>query len=178
MTRSDRKICIGAFAGAHGVRGEAKVKAFTEIGADVCAYGPVTTDQGTTYRLVFVREAKPGLVIIRSAQIASREEAEALKGQKLYVSRSALPPPDEEEFYHEDLVGLAAETVEGTPYGKVKAVVNYGAGDILELAQVPGEKGSVLIAFTKESVPEIDFAAGRVVVVPDRGEAGDDAAGS
>jgi 16S rRNA processing protein RimM len=163
----DKRICIGAFASAHGVRGEIKVKSFTADPADVAAYGPVEAEKGgATYTLKLLREPKPGLFVARVAELRTREDAEAVRGTKLYVARSKLPPPDEDEFYYEDLIGLHAVTSEGAPYGQVKAVLNHGAGDILELSQVPDVKSAVLIAFTKEAVPEIDFAAGQLTVVP------------
>ncbi|MBD0425664.1 16S rRNA processing protein RimM [Aquisalinus flavus] len=159
-------ICIGTFAGAHGVRGEAKLRSFTEVPADAAGYGPVSTEDGRSFTLKLVREAKPGLLIVRSPEIATREEAQGLAGTKLFVPRDRLPPPDDEEFYYEDLVGLAAITPDGAPFGTVKAVVNYGAGDLLELTGVPGEKGVLLIPFTKDAVPEIDFDTGKVTIDP------------
>jgi len=161
-----KMICIGTFAGAHGVRGEAKLRAFTEVPTDAVAYGPVSTEDGRRFTLKLVREAKPGLLVVRSPEIASREDAQALGGTKIFVSRDRLPPPDEDEFYYEDLVGLAAVTPDGSPFGKVKAVVNYGAGDLLELMNVPSEKGVLLVPFTKEAVPEIDFTARRITIDP------------
>ena len=161
-----RMICIGTFAGAHGVRGEAKLRAFTAEATDATGYGPVETEDGRRFTLKLVREAKPGLLIVRSPEIATREDAQALGGTKLYVPRDCLPAPDEDEFYYEDLVGLAAVTVAGTPFGKVKAVVNYGAGDLLEIMNVPGEKTAQLIPFTRQAVPAIDFAAGEITVDP------------
>ncbi|NHK28047.1 16S rRNA processing protein RimM [Parvularcula flava] len=164
---ADRKmICVGTFAGAHGVRGEAKLRAFTEVPVDAVGYGPVSTEDGRRFTLKLVREAKPGLLVVRCPEIADREAAQALGGTKLFVPRDCLPPPDEDEFYYEDLVGLAAFTSDGSSFGRVKAVVNYGACDLLELMNVPGEKTAVLIPFTKEAVPQIDFAGGRITIDP------------
>ena len=160
-------ICLGAFASPHGVRGEVKVRAFTAVPEDIAAYGPLTDEKGKqAYTLSLLRQPKPGLFVARVEGIETRDQAEALKGIKLYVARAALPPPGEDEFYYEDLVGLAAQTPDGASFGKVKAVLNHGAGDILELTGVPDKKGAVLIAFTKEAVPEIDFTAGQITVVP------------
>ena len=159
-------ICLGAFAAAHGVKGEVKVKSFTATPADLATYGPLADEKGTRqFTLKLLRETKPGLFVARVDGITDRDQAETLKGIKLYVDRSVLPPPDEEEFYYEDLIGLKAVTEEGAPFGRVKAVLNHGAGDILELTQVPGEKGAKLIPFTKEAVPVIDFDAGQLTIV-------------
>ena len=166
MADERKMICVGVFAGAHGVKGEAKLRAFTGIAADAVSYGPVVAADGRSFRLTMIREPKPGLLIVRATEIASREDAQALGGTEVFVSRDVLPEPEEDEFYHEDLVGLGAVTTDGAPYGRVKAVVNYGAGDLIELVGVPGEKAPQLIPFTKEAVPQIDFAAGRLTVDP------------
>ncbi|WP_306252678.1 ribosome maturation factor RimM [Parvularcula sp. IMCC14364] len=161
-----KRICLGAIAGAHGVRGEFKVKSFTARPEDIAVYGPLESEKGDRhFTLALVRPAKPTLFVARAPEIKTREEAEDLKGTKLFVSRDMLPPPDEDEFYYEDLVGLSVQTVEGKPYGKVKAVLNHGAGDILEISQIPDIKGTGLIPFTRQDVPTIDFASGVVVVV-------------
>lgn len=166
MSDKPKMICIGTFAGAHGVRGEVKLRSFTGEPADAVGYGPVVTGDGRRFALKLVREAKPGLLIVRSPEIASREDAQELAGTKLFVPRDRLPPPDEDEFYYEDLVGLAAVTPDGAPFGTVKAVVNYGAGDLLELMNVPGEKGALLIPFTRDAVPDIDFDTGKITIDP------------
>lgn len=161
---SGKRVCLGAFAGAHGVRGDVKVKSFTAAPEDVAAYGPVTTDDGRRFTLTVVRAMKPGIVLARAREIGTREDAAALSGTLFYVDRAALPETEEDEFYLDDLVGLDAFTADGAPAGRVIAVHNFGAGDILELENAPNRKGAVLIPFTKESVPEIDAAAGRLVI--------------
>lgn len=162
---SGRRICLGAFAGAHGVKGDAKIKTFTQTPEGIAAYGPVETGDGKRrFTLKIVKVLKDDLVIARAPEIASREEAQALKGVRLYVERSALPAPDEDEFYLDDLVGLKAFDEAGAASGAVKAVYNFGAGDMLELKDIPGVNGVRLVPFTKEAVPAVDLAAGRLTV--------------
>lgn len=141
-SRSAIRICLGAFAGAHGVKGETKVKTFTAAPENIAAYGPVTSEDGKRrFTLKFLRALKPGLALVTAPEIASREDAEALKGVKFYVAREALPAASEDEFYIEDLVGLAAFTEGGAPLGAVVAVHNFGAGDIVEIARAPEGDG-------------------------------------
>ncbi len=173
MVNKKNMICVAAFAGAHGVQGDAKLRSFTQVPRDVFSYGPLTAEKsGKIYEVKPGREAKPGIFIIRTPMIKTREEAIALKGENLLVPRNMLPPPDEDEFYYEDLVGLKAVPEEGASAGKVKAVSNHGAGDILELMNVPGRKGAVMVAFTKEAVPVLDFEKGVItVILPEEGGA-------
>lgn len=167
-----KPICLGAFAGAQGVRGEVKVKSFTAIPADIASYGSLADEKGQRqFSLELLRETKPGFFVARLDGVQSREQAEALKGVRLYVARSCLPPPAADEFYYQDLVGLKVRASDGANLGQVKAVLNHGAGDLLELIDEPGEKGTRLVAFTKEAVPEIDFAAGVLtVILPEEGD--------
>ncbi|MCK5749551.1 MAG: 16S rRNA processing protein RimM [Oricola sp.] len=159
------RACLGAFAGAHGVKGDARIKTFTETPESVADYGPVETEDGKRrFTLKIVKLLKDGFVIARAPEIASREDAEALKGVRLYVDRSALPAPDEDEFYLDDLAGLKAFDEAGAALGAVKAVYNFGAGDLIELSGIPGVKGARLVPFTKEAVPEVDLSAGRITV--------------
>lgn len=157
----EKRVCLGAFAGAHGVRGEIKIRAFTEAEENISAYGPLSDDKRRAFTIKVLRVLKPGLVLARAAEIATREEAEALAGVRLYVDRNALPPAEEGEFYIEDLVGLHAFDEDGAPLGRVAAMHNFGAGDILELA---GDKRSVFVPFSDEAAPSVDIAAGRIVI--------------
>ena len=150
---------------AHGVRGLVRVKPFTADPAAVTAYGPVGDETGRrSFTLTLLNRHKDQW-LARVAGIEDRDAAEALRGTGLFVDRSALPPPDdEEEFYHADLIGLAAVSPDGRRLGKVRAVHDFGAGDLLELATESGR--IVAVPFTRQVVPEVDLSAGRVVVVP------------
>lgn len=159
------RVCLGAFAGAHGVKGEAKIKTFTEAPQNIAAYGVVETeDRVRRFALTFMRALKPDLALVRALEITSREDAESLKGVRLYVGRDKLPSPDEDEFYLEDLIGMRAVDEAGDALGVVDAVYNFGAGDLLELKGIPGVNGVRLISFTKETAPEIDLAAGLITI--------------
>ena len=161
------RLCLATIVAAHGVRGAVKLKTFTGDPADVAAYGPLTDDHGRVYRLKLVRVVTPGpdgSAIDTVDGVKDRNEAEALRGAQLHVARSALPAPEEDAFYHADLIGLPAATSAGEPLGKVTAVLNFGAGDVLELT-VEGHR-SLLVPFTKAAVPLVDIKAGRLVVDP------------
>lgn len=175
---SDRKrICLGAFAGAHGVKGDVLIKAFTETPKNIAAYGPVETEDGKrSFTVQVLRDHKPGIVIVRAPEIASREDAAALKGVRLYVDRTALPAPDEDEFYLDDLIGLRAADETGADAGHVVAVHNFGAGDLIELGDIPGVAGARIIAFTKDAVPGVDLPGGRITITRTAIEAMDGAA--
>lgn len=165
---ADKRICIGAFAGAHGVRGDAKIKTFTEDPASVAAYGPVETEDGARrFSLKIIRVLKPGLVLARAPEIESREDAAALSGKRLFIDRARLPQAEEDEFYLDDLIGLHAFDETGAELGEVCAVYDFGAGDIIELENVPGRKGKVMIPFLRKTVPAVDLAAGRITIAAD-----------
>lgn len=160
-------MLLGEIVGVHGVAGQVRVRAHTGQPLDVAAYGPLTAEPGgRTLVLEGLREVKGGVVIARVTGISTREAAEALKGLRLYVARSALPAPAAEEFYHADLEGLRAELAAGGALGRVRRVVNYGAGDLLEIER---DGGSVMVPFTRAVVPVVDLAGGRVVVDPPEG---------
>ena len=157
------RILLGRIVAAHGVRGEVLVHSFAAAPADVAAYGPLVDKAGTgTFALKVVRVTPKG-VIVRVRDIADRNAAEALKGTELFVDRARLPTAAEDEFYHSDLIGLAAVTPEGKPIGRIVGVPNYGAGDLIEIA-LDGTHKTELLPFTEAFVPEIDIAAGRVIV--------------
>ncbi|MEK7265236.1 MAG: ribosome maturation factor RimM [Pseudomonadota bacterium] len=160
-----RRVCIGAFAGAHGVKGEAKVKSFTATEESVTRYGLVESEDGKRrFALKFIRVLKPGLALVSAPEIESREDAAALAGSRLYVERSKLPPAGEDEFYIEDLVGLEAADAAGAPMGRVAGVHNFGAGDVIELERVPGKSGAVMLPFTRAVVPKIDIDGRRIII--------------
>lgn len=176
---SSPRVCVGAIAGAHGVKGEARIRAFTDDPFDVAAYGEVETEDGSLrFGLTILREAKPGVLIAALEGVAlSREEVQALGGTQLFVHRTALPDPeDEDEFYYSDLIGLAATYRDGKPLGTILAVADYGAGDMLDIKLQDSSK-TIVVPFTKAAVPTVDLKAGRVVVDPPAGlldEGGED----
>ncbi len=169
---STKDICVGAIAGAFGVRGEAKIKCFTDDPAAVGDYGPLHTEDGKhEFKLKLTRPIKGGYAA-RLSGVETREDAEALKGTRLYADRSALPEPDEEEFYYADLLGLRIEAIDGTVLGKIKAVQDFGAGDVIEYLPAGGGESQYL-PFSREVIPTVDVAGGRVVAEPpveDEGE--------
>ena len=164
-------VLLAAIIGAHGLKGEVRVKTFTETPDRLGAYGPLHASDGRVFTLAAVRAVDGGEAVAAFREVTDRNAAEALKGVELFVSRAALPPAKDEEYYHADLVGLAAEDADGRRIGTVTAVHNYGAGDVIAIAGTGGEE--ILIAFTRANVPEIDPKAGRIVVaVPEETEAG------
>ena len=169
------KVCIGTIVGVHGVQGLVRIKSFTADPADIAAYGAVSDESGARRFEVKVLGQARGAVLARLSGVADRNAAEALRGVRLYVPRAALPKANEDEFYHADLVGLPVETREGAPLGTVRAVHNFGAGDLLELRDESGRE--LLLPFSAAVVPEVDLAGGRIVAVlpegllEDRGQA-------
>lgn len=162
MSSGDSQICLGVIVGARGLKGDARIKSFTSDPAGVAAYGPVVTDDGKELILKVTGEAK-GVVIARIKGVEDRTGVEALKGQRFYVARDALPATeDEEEFYHADLVGLKVVNEQGKECGTVSAIYDFGAGDMVDLRRPDGR--SVLIPFTASAVPTVDVAVGKIVV--------------
>jgi 16S rRNA processing protein RimM len=157
------RICVGVIVGVKGVRGEVRIKSFTEDPADVAAYGPVKTGDGRDFK-VSVVGLHQGMVIARLTGIEDRNAAEALKGVELFVERSKLPVPTDGSFYFADLIGLAAELIDGTALGKVTAVDNFGGGDVLEITAVDGK--TVMIPFTPAVIAKVDVAGGKVAINP------------
>lgn len=158
------RVRVGVIAGVHGVRGAVRIKSFTEEPADIGFYSPVENEVGSVkFRLKVTGEVK-GLVIATLDGVADRDAAEALKGTELWVARERLPRLAEDEFLYSDLIGLVVEGVDGKRLGTVKAVADYGAGDVLDIRLEP--KGDMMVPFTKDSVPEVDVPGGRLVVIP------------
>ena len=165
-----KDVLLGVVAGAQGLKGEVKVKTFTETPEKLGAYGPLHTREGRTFLVVNVRLAKDSAVV-QFEGIGSREAAESLKGVELYVPRRALPAAEAHEFYHADLVGLRAEDTEGRMIGKVIAIHNFGAGDVIEIEREDGG-GTVMMPFMREIVPTIDVVENRIVIAaPEEAEA-------
>jgi len=160
---AEERVCLGVMVGAHGVRGQVKVKSYTEEPEDVAAFGPVSDKSGRRHWTLQVTGQAKGVVLVRIEGVKDRDAAQALHGTELYVDRSALPALEEEEtFYHADLVGLHVEDRQGRDLGRVRAVANYGAGDLLEIDGPDGK--SLMLAFTKAVVPLVDIEGGRLVV--------------
>lgn len=156
-------ICIGAIAGAFGVSGEVRLKSFCSEPADIAAYGPLLSEDGSTeYHITLTRPVSGGLGA-RIRGVATKEEADALRGTSLFVPRDRLPSLPDDEFYHTDLIGLSAYDPGGELVGKVTAVYNHGAGDILEISSAR-LKSALLLPFTAAIVPNVDLATGRIVV--------------
>jgi 16S rRNA processing protein RimM len=159
------RVCVAQIGGAHGIRGEVKLKSFTADPMAVKDYGPLTSEDGAaSFEIEALRPAK-GYLVARLRGVADRDAAERLARLRLFVPRERLPPPAPEEFYHVDLIGLAAVTADGAEFGTVVAVHDFGAGDILELRPRSGGT-TIMVPFTEVFVPRVDLAAGRVTVVP------------
>ena len=159
---------MGVFGAPQGVRGEIRVKSLTGEPSAIGVYGSLT-NKGRTRSFAFesLRPLKDDMLVARVAGVSTREAAEALKNVEIFARRDQLPPPNEDEFYYDDLVGLEAVDVEGASLGRVVSLMNHGAGDVLEIAPADGGE-TLLLPFTKSVAPRIDFDAGRIVVEPPR----------
>ncbi|MGJ4899058.1 MULTISPECIES: ribosome maturation factor RimM [unclassified Bradyrhizobium] len=168
-------ICVARIGAAHGVRGEVRLWTFTEDPLAVLHYGPLTTKDGSrSFEVAKAREAKDHLVAAIKG-VTDRNAAERLNGLELYVPRDRLPETADDEYYHADLIGLAAETADGAQLGRVLAIHNFGAGDIIEIA--PPSGSTLLLPFTNAVVPTVDLAGGRVIIeLPAEIEGEDEAA--
>jgi 16S rRNA processing protein RimM len=160
-------VLLGRFGAPHGVRGEIRLQSFTGDPLAIATYGPLTDRSGAkSFTLLSVRPQGKDMLVAKIAGVSDRTGAEALTGAELYISRDKLPAPeDEDEFYLADLVGLRAETRAGAELGRVIAVRNFGAGDILEVAPVAGGE-TLMYPFTRAVVPIISVTEGRVVIEP------------
>lgn len=160
-------ICIGAIAGAFGVAGEVRLKSFCSEPTDIGTYGPLFTEDGSrSFQITLTRPVSGGLGA-RIEGVKTKEQADALRGTSLYVARDRLPGLPDDEFYHADLIGLSAYDTGGELIGKVTAIYNHGAGDIVEISPTR-HKSALLLPFTTAIVPNVDLAAGRIVVnLPD-----------
>ena len=164
---SRRRVLMGVVIGAHGIKGALRVLSYAADPSDIARYGPLADESGQRkFSLVIVGKAR-GAVLAEIEGIADRDAAAALKGTKLYLPRSALPPPAEGEFYWDDLVGLRAELTGGTALGEVVAVHDYGGGPSLEVRRETG--APVIVPFTNSVVPMVDLGAGKLVIDPPEG---------
>jgi 16S rRNA processing protein RimM len=156
-------VCLGVIVAAQGLRGEVKIKVYGEAPESLVAYGPLQDAGGRRITLRGLRAARGGAVATIEG-VSDRNAAEALKGAELFVVRAALPDPSPEEYYHADLIGLAVFGIGGEALGRVSAVHNFGAGDILEITAPGSGSPSLMVPFQQTTVPHVDLAAGRVSV--------------
>jgi len=162
-----QRVCVGVITGPQGVQGAVRIKSFTEIPEDITGYGPVEDETGRRcFEFHLVGTAK-GVVVARVSGIDDRNQAEALRGLRLYLPRSALPQTADDEYYHADLIGLEAVLSDGAPVGRVRAIHDFGAGHTLELAR-PGAP-PVMVPFTRAIVPVVEPKEGRLVLDPPPG---------
>ena len=158
-------LLVARVAGAFGVRGEVRLTAFTADPSSLLDYKTLTREDGSPGLTLTAGRPTKGGVVVRVAEVATREQAEALRGLRLYISRDVLPPPeDEDEIYVADLIGLAVTTADGEALGLVKSVHDFGAGDLLEIQ--PAQGTSWWLPFTREAVPELRLAEGVIIAVP------------
>jgi 16S rRNA processing protein RimM len=158
------RICVAQIGGAHGIRGEVKLKSFTADPMAVKDYGPLASEDGAaSFEIEAMRPAK-GHLVVRFRGVHDRNAAERLTNLRLFVPRDRLAPPEADEFYHADLIGLSAVGTDGTEIGTVAAIHDFGAGDILELRPAAGGS-TIMLPFTDACVPDIDIAGGRITVV-------------
>lgn len=160
-------VLLAEIGAPHGVRGEVRLKSHTADPEAFQDYGPLVDDKGRRFTVKNARVLKDDMLVVSFEGLTDRTAAEKLNRTKLYVDRSALPEPEDDEFYHTDLLGLAVETTDGELVGTIVAVPNFGSDDLLEVART-GRK-SIYVPFTKAVVPEIDFAARKVLIDPPEG---------
>jgi 16S rRNA processing protein RimM len=166
MVSTSARVLVGRIGAAHGIKGEVRLASFTAEPKAIAAYGPLSDASGTRrFDIVALRPVKDNIFIAKLAGVATREAAETLNGRDLYLPRAALPTTTDDEFYHADLVGLAAIDLAGADIGHVTGVLNFGGGDILEIAPAGGGE-TLLLPFTKACVPSIDLRHKRMVIVP------------
>ena len=169
--KSGHLICVGACAGAFGVKGEVKIKSFTEPPENIFAYGPLRGENGKVLLSVTSHRKVKGSFAACCEEIATREQAEAMKSARLYVHRADMPGLEEDEFYVEDMIGLLVYDIKGVKIGHIKAMHNFGAGDMLEIATGKGDSAAAMPdffhPFTKAAVPEVNMGAGRITIFID-----------
>ncbi|SLN28168.1 Ribosome maturation factor RimM [Roseovarius litorisediminis] len=159
----ETRICVGAIVGAFGVKGEVRLKSFTAMPEDIAAYSPLSDeDGGRTFSVTLTGQIKNGF-IAQLTGVRTKEQADALRGVRLYASRDQLPNLPDDEYYHADLIGLEVFDTGGASLGRVQNVLNHGASDLLEI-NGPDLKEAVLLPFTHEAVPTIDLTSGRIIV--------------
>lgn len=158
-----RRICLGVISGAHGIGGQVRIRPYTDQPQDMVSYGPLTNKDGTfSIETESFKVVKNTLVATISG-IDTRAAAAALHGTELFVDRDVMPETDDDEWYYSDLIGLRVDDPEGRAIGAVSSILNYGAGDLIEVdPKVGGD--TVLVPFTAKFVPEVDIAGGRLTI--------------
>lgn len=161
----DGRIAVGRFGAPHGVRGEIRIKSYTADPLAIAGYRELQDRSGARkFRITNARHVKDDILVARVAGCADRTAVEALVNEELFIARAQLPAPEEDEFYLNDLIGLEARLRDGTRYGRIANVHNFGAGDILEIDT--GAAETAMLPFTKVAVPEVYMEAGYIVVDP------------
>ncbi|MBN35921.1 MAG: 16S rRNA processing protein RimM [Rhodospirillaceae bacterium] len=162
-------VCLGVFGAPKGVRGALRLTCFNENPAEIASFNPLHAGPGgETVSVRVIEQPKPGLLVVKVEGVADRDAAALLNGTELCVRRDALSAPDEDEFYHHDLIGMTVERLDGAMLGTVKAVFDHGAGDYLEVLQ-PDSRSSFMLPFTRQAVPTVDLVGRKVVAAPPEG---------
>jgi 16S rRNA processing protein RimM len=166
----NKLICVGAISGAFGVKGEVKVKTFTEKPENCVAYGPLCNESGEIILTPQSHRVMKDFIAVSAPEVQNREAAEALKSTKLFIPRKLLPEPEEDDFYYSDLVGLEVKSSAGKRIGTVTAIHEFGAGDMIEITPHKDKKtkkraASFFHPFTKAATPKVDIKAGRIIIV-------------
>ena len=162
------QICVGAFSGSYGVNGEVRLKSFCADPEAIADYSPLTTEDGKRSYAITITRGIKGALVAKVEGITNKEQADDLKGLRLFARRDQLPALPDDEFYHADLIGLTVLDTGGTVLGKVHAVQNHGASDLLEIMPDAGGN-TILLPFTREVVPTVDLSAGRIIADPPEG---------
>ena len=162
---TDTLVLVGAVAGARGLKGEVRIKSFTEDPKAIATYGELLSEDGLHRFKIKITGSAKGQLLAQIVNVNDRTAAEGLKGTRFYVPKDILPKAEEGEFYHADLIGLSAVGLDGSELGKIIAVEDYGAGPFIEVEA----EDSFLVPFTKEAVPEVLIGEGRVVINPPDG---------
>ncbi|MCF6317275.1 MAG: ribosome maturation factor RimM [Marinosulfonomonas sp.] len=167
MTETDH-ICVGAFSGSYGVNGEVRLKSFCADPEAIADYTPLTSEDGKRSFAITLTRSIKGALVAKVEGITNKEDADTLKGIRLFAKRDQLPALPDDEFYHADLIGLTVLDTGGTVLGTVHAVQNHGASDLLEVT-VEGSSATILLPFTSEVIPTVDLTAGRIIADPPEG---------
>ncbi|PVA07590.1 ribosome maturation factor RimM [Thalassorhabdomicrobium marinisediminis] len=165
---SDDTIVVGVLSGSFGVQGDVRLKSFCAEPEAIADYTPLTRADGREIATIVIKGQTKGSLIARVDGIATKEEADALRGMEVFARRDQLPSLPDDEFYHADLVGCMTYDTGGAELGRVKAVQSNGADDLLEVVS-PRHSDTVLVPFTKAIVPTVDLASGRIVIDPPQG---------